>query len=214
MDQMRALLVDLTDWVVLGKEPPPSAYPTLAANQLVQDKANSFNFPKIPGVPSPFGLANPILFYDYGPTFNYVDLSGVISRDPPRITGEMPALVPAVDSDGNETSGVPSVQFMAPLGTFLGWNVYRNGPYSGEICSYNGSFVPFATTEAERSSAGDSRLSLEERYGTQQEYLTVVRAAIDKAIASRFLLRPDADRLMREAQEATKRPPLSSLPAN
>ena len=32
-------------------------------------------------------------------------------------------LVPAVDADGNELGGVPTVLRDAPLGTYLGWNI-------------------------------------------------------------------------------------------
>jgi hypothetical protein len=44
--------------------------------------------------------------------------------------------------------------------------------------------------------AGDPRPSLEERYVTHQAYVDAVKAAADKAVAERFLLRADADRLI------------------
>src|SRR5690606_34441153 len=45
---MRALLDALRAWVVDGVEPPPSAYPTLAASQLTTP--SNLAFPPIPGV--------------------------------------------------------------------------------------------------------------------------------------------------------------------
>ena len=52
-----------------------------------------------------------------------------MTRQPPIIRGLIPQLVPTVDSDGNETSGVASVLHQAPLGTYLGWNVNSGGFY-------------------------------------------------------------------------------------
>src|SRR5262252_6863172 len=46
--QHRALLTDLTAWVVDGTPPPASRYPTVAGGTLVP--ANRIGFPKIPGV--------------------------------------------------------------------------------------------------------------------------------------------------------------------
>jgi hypothetical protein len=77
------------------------------------------------------GLANPVLVYDFGPRFDYVNQTGLITRQPPAILRVVPALAAQVDADGNETSGVPSVQMMAPLGSYLSWNRYREGPIPG-----------------------------------------------------------------------------------
>jgi hypothetical protein len=142
VDQIRALTIALVEWVSIGKEPPPSAYPSLHNGQLVPDQAGVLDFPGIPEVPSPYAIANPVLIYDFGNQFNYIDPSGVITKEPPEIRGVVPALVPQVNSDGNETSGAPSVQLMAPLGSYLSWNTYRRGPYVGQICSYWGGFIP------------------------------------------------------------------------
>ena len=59
--------------------------------------------------------------------------------------------------------------------------------------------MPFPKTKAERAASGDPRASLEERYGTHQAYVDAVKAAAEKAVAERFLLRVDADRLIAEA---------------
>lgn len=60
--------------------------------------------------------------------------------------------------------------------------------------------IPFARTRAERQASGDPRLSLEERYGSHEGYVAAVRKAADRALAAGFLLRDDADRLVREAE--------------
>ncbi|HTS67203.1 MAG TPA: alpha/beta hydrolase domain-containing protein [Candidatus Acidoferrales bacterium] len=198
-DTMKALTVALIDWVTRGAEPPVSRYPRLAAGQLVAANKAAMGFPDIPGVPSPDGLLNPVFDYDFGPDFNYVDQSGVITRQPPVVKQVLPTLVPKVDPDGNDVGGVPSVLRQAPLGTYTGWNVIASGFDKGKICLLNGSFIPFAKTSAERAASGDPRPSLEERYGSHSGYVEIVKAAAAKAVAERFLLREDADRLIAEA---------------
>ena len=69
----------------------------------------------------------------------------------------------------------------------------------GRICTLSGAYWPFAKTKAERVASGDPRLSLEERYGSHQAYVDTVKKAADKAVAERFLLREDADRLVAQA---------------
>jgi len=119
---------------------------------------------------------------------------------PPVIRQVLPSVVPAVDGDGNETSGVASVLHQAPLGTYTGWNVFAEGFYKGRNCGLVGGFVPFAKTKAERLAAGDPRPSLEERYGTHDGYVAAVRNAAARQVRDRFLLQDDADRLIAEAQ--------------
>ena len=111
-------------------------------------------------------------------------------------------LVPRVDADGNEIGGVPNVLTDAPLGTYLGWNITAAGArpfHKDQICNYVGGMVPFAWNRAERLAKGDTRLSLEERYGTLAGYVDAVRRASVRAVAMGFLLQADADALITEA---------------
>ena len=156
--------------------------------------------PVIPGVPLPDGIINPLYDYDFGPEFNYRDLSGAISMQPPVIRQILPSLVPKVDVDGNETAGVPSVLHQAPLGTYLGWKVTAEGFFKGAGCGLSGGYVPFAKTKAERLANGDPRPSLEERYGTHERYVATVRTAAARMVRDRFLLQDDADRLIAQAE--------------
>ena len=57
----------------------------------------------------------------------------------------------------------------------------------------------FAQTRAERLAAGDPRLSVEERYGSQEGYNCVVRNAAARLVKDRLLLAEDADRLIAQA---------------
>jgi hypothetical protein len=89
------------------------------------------------------------------------------------------------------------------LGTYLGWNITAGGArpfHQGQICNYVGGMVPFARTAAERRANGDPRPSLEERYGSHEGYVAAVRKATERAMAAGFLLKPDADELIRQAE--------------
>jgi len=198
-ETMRALRLALTDWVVKNVAPPDSRYPTLAAGQLVPPTHAAMGFPVIPGEPLPDNLINALPNYDFGAAFRYNDLSGSISVQPPPIRGTIPMLVPKTDADGNEVSGIPSVLQQAPLGTYLGWNVTASGYLKGRGCGFSGSFIPFARTAEQRLASGDPRPSLEERYGTHEAYVSKVQAAARALVEQRFLLKDDADRIVREA---------------
>ena len=198
-DTTRALMVDLVEWVTKGTAPPASRYPLLSHGDLVKATAAATGFPTIPGVPSPDGLVNSQLDYDFGPEFKYNDLSGVITKWPPAIKQVIPTLVPRVNKDGNDEVGVPSVLHQAPLGTYVGWNVTAAGFNKGRICGLNGAVIPFAKTKAERVASGDPRPSLEERYGSHDAYVAAVKAAAANAVNERFLLPEDADRLVAQA---------------
>jgi hypothetical protein len=200
-ETINAIRFHFRNWVMKDIPPPPSVYPTLASGLLVDPTKEAIGFPTIPGVPpgAPTGLVNPLLDYDWGPNFNYIDGSGVPTKMPPGIKNVIRMKVPRVDADGNELGGVPAVLREAPLGTYLGWNVVADGFHKGRLCNYAGGMVPFARTRAERMANGDPRLSLEERYKTHEGYVEAVRAAAAKAVTAKFLLQEDADKLVAAA---------------
>ncbi len=197
---LRAMQAALVDWVRTGREPPPSRYPTIARGELVAATAGAMGWHAIPGAPVPDGKLNIFLDYDVGPGFHYADLSGVAARQPPVIRRTIPSLVPRVDADDNETAGVPSVQLLVPLGTYLGWNVLARGYGAGGGCGFIGGFVPFARTRAARLAAGDPRPSLIERYGDHAGFVARVRAAAAARVAGRWLLPDDAAKLVADAE--------------
>jgi hypothetical protein len=202
---MAALRVALLEWVVQGREPPPSRYPRLADGQLAANDAASMRWPAIPGVPGPTGMAVGLMDYDFGPQLNSNDFRGVLGHWPPLIRQTLPALMPRLDADGNEPVGVASVLHQAPLGTYTGWNVTRAGFFMGQPCGggLTGGYVPFARTLVERTASGDPRPSLEERYGSMPGYLCVVRRAAEREVSQRFLLAVDAERLLKQAAQST-----------
>ena len=212
-EQTRALTAVLVEWVAKGTPPPESRYPLLRRGDLVPATGAATGFPRIPGVPSVDGLVKPMVDYDFGPEFDANDLSGVMTRQPPRIVKVLPTYVPRVDADGNETSGIASVLHQVPLGTYLGWNTVAGGFFKGQICGFQGGYVPFSVTATERLANSDPRPSLEERYGALEGYVCAVRRAADRAITERSLLRDDAERLIAEAERSQVLPTRASSSA-
>lgn len=115
---------------------------------------------------------------------------------------EYPALVPAVDPDGNTRAGIRMPELQVPLATYTGWNLRRAGFGEGGFCIATGSYLPFAATRAQREASGDPRPSLQERYGTRSRYLRQLEAAVNRMVAERLLLPEDAPRIMSRAAGA------------
>ena len=159
-------------------------------------------FPRIPGVPAPSRLLNPLLDYDLGPAFDPNDMRGSITMQPPTVRRVLRSWVPKVDSDGNETAGARSPLFQNPLGSYVGWNVSAAGFAKGQSCGFNGGFIPFARTRAERLASGDPRPSLEERYSSAETYLQGVAGSARSLVTQRLLLQEDADRILSRARVA------------
>jgi len=203
LETQRALWVALTDWLKRGVEPPPSHAPRLRDGTLVPP--TRVNFPHIPannygGTSRPavkfLALANPLSVLNYGPLFNGLDETGLLTVEPPTVgTRQYTILVPQVDADGNDIGGIRSTAVLAPTATYTGWNLY-SGVFQDDFCSLSGSYIPFARTFQERTNTGDPRLSLEERYGTHAGYVDAVREATQKLVKQRLLLQVDADRLI------------------
>src|SRR5215467_9185423 len=105
-------------------------------------------------------------------------------------------LVPQVDRDGNDLGGIRLPYLQSPLGTFTGWGLIKQerGGATPYICKQLGQFIPFANTKAERLAVSDPRLSIEERYPSQGEYVRAVKEAAGALVRQRFLLVEDFDR--------------------
>ena len=151
----RALLVALRDWIVSGKEPPASAYPTIARKTLVPLAQVKFPLCRRHEF-STRGVAAQRLHLDRGPGFREADIAGVMA-EPPRAGTAYPLLLPQVDADGNHIDGLRNTAVQVPLGTYTGWNVRKAGFSEGDSCDLIGAFIPFFRTKAERLAAGDPR---------------------------------------------------------
>jgi Alpha/beta hydrolase domain len=187
---LRVLLIDLDRWVRGEAAPPASAYPTLASGTLVSATRYRELFPKGIGLTPPDSPSIPERL-DFGPRFA---AQGIIDRMPPAGSGAYTVLVPTPDADGTDSAGLRPVAVRVPLGTYTGWNERSTATGFGwALDRFQGSFQPFARTEAERKSAGDSRPSLEARYGSRSAFVEQTRSAANNAVATHELLAEDVD---------------------
>ncbi len=191
---MRALLVAMNSWVTNGSAPPDSQIPRVDKDNLVAPGALAF--PKIPGVNLP-SEPNFALRLDFGPDFAG---KGIVAYEPPKVGKAFPTLVPQVNRDGNETSGIQLPELAVPLATYTGWNL-RDASIGSpeEIQSMVGSFIPFARTKAEREKTGDPRPSIEERYASKEDYLKKVETAGRQLAQEHLLLDSDVDKIRARA---------------
>jgi hypothetical protein len=190
----RALLLDLDAWIHSGKEPPSSRYPSVARAELVEHA--SVKFPKIPGFTFP-GYMPQVWHMNFGGEF---ETRRIIALEPPVLSRPYQVLVPQVDTNGNDLSGIRIAEVAVPLGTYMGWNValpqLKDLHYlSGLI----GSFIPFPATLKDRIASGDSRLSIEERYRTRDDYLKQVRQSANELVRERFMLPADIPPVLERA---------------
>jgi hypothetical protein len=192
---MRALILALDRWTADGALPPPSAYPKISDGTLVTVAAYRAAFPASAGIAPPEeNLREPRL--DFGADFAQ---QGIASRVPPTHGPAYETRVPGPDADGNDRGGVRLIELQVPLGTHTGWN--QRAPETGfpwATARFDGSFVPFARTEAERRAAADLRPSLQERYPSREDYIKKLRHAADQQVAEGFLLEEDVERAMAE----------------
>jgi hypothetical protein len=181
---LRALLMALDAWVD-GKPPPASHVPSISAGTLVA--AEQVAFPAVPGMAIARRSNTIGVLRDW--------VTPVMDMSRPYRT-----LVPQVDTDGNETSGVRLPEIGVLLGTYTGWNLYRDPYPQGELCDRDGSYRPFARTRAEREAAADPRPSLEERYGDHAGYVERFERHARTLVQAGLLLEEDAARLLARAR--------------
>jgi hypothetical protein len=194
----RALTVAMDEWADQGIEPPPSNNPNVEDGTLISLDEYRALFPAIPGA-AVISVQNELNVLNFGPGFS--SLGGVQTILPPLLGARYTVLVPTPDADGVDIAGIRPMQIRAPLGTNTGWNV-QTGFRAPDLCgsSLSGSFFPFATTLAERLATRDSRLSLEERYGSHDGFVKAVRRAGIELVSERFLLPEDADAFVKAAE--------------
>ncbi|WP_219763983.1 alpha/beta hydrolase domain-containing protein [Neoroseomonas alba] len=182
----RALLVAMEAWMREGVEPPATRYPMRSQGTLV------------PAEGLYAGIAALGYRGAYGPA-QLVDNSVM----PPAVRGEYTVLLPRVDADGNAIGGVRSVVVEVPRATYTGWNQRSEGFAPGALCYNTGAVLPFAATRAERDAARDPRLSIEERYASQDDYAAAVRRAAERLVVERLMLAEDVDAVVSSARADT-----------
>ncbi|MCX6023249.1 MAG: alpha/beta hydrolase domain-containing protein [Chloroflexi bacterium] len=188
---LRAAVTNLDAWVSAGVEPPASRVPRLADGTAVRQEIAAAVHAAVPGVnlPSEWGR---VLGLDFGPGW----AEGRMDTLPPRLAEQLyPALVSAVDADGNDVAGMRLPDLTVPLATYTAWNLRHPDIGAPHLTMpLQGSTLPFARTAAERAASGDPRPSVEERYASRAEYLEKVRAAAEAMVAERLLLAEDIER--------------------
>ncbi|HXP85217.1 MAG TPA: alpha/beta hydrolase domain-containing protein [Bryobacteraceae bacterium] len=195
----RAMVVAMNDWITRGVEPPPSQVPSISKGELVEVAA--LKFPKLLGVNTPkYAFHAPRL--DFGPDFAS---KGIPAFEPPKLGAPFPALVPRVDDDGNETSGIRMAELRVPLATYTGWNL--RDPKTGapeHLVPLTGGKILFPKTRADREKSGDPRRSIEERYRDQQDYLSRTEAIARELARQRFVLESDVPLVVTLARQHFK----------
>jgi hypothetical protein len=191
---MKALLQAMDRWVAAGTTPPASRYPTVKDGTLVSP--DRLRFPKVPGVTTSTAVHRAYRV-DYGPRFQ---TEGIVTEEPPKVGKAFPILVPQVDADGNDLAGIRMPDLTVPLATYTGWNLFNaaSGP-TNVLSSMQGSYVPLPRSRADRERAADPRRSLEERYGSKDEYLGLVSKAAQELVSQRYLLADDVAAIVANA---------------
>ncbi|NVK73027.1 MAG: hypothetical protein HWE24_06060 [Oceanospirillaceae bacterium] len=184
---MRALTMAMLHWTKEGVEPPKSRFPSVANGTLV-------TLPE---------LNLPILGNNaYMPIYNVLKVRDH-SVVPPLAGDSYPVFVPQLDSDGIALGGIKLPSIAAPLGTYWGWNLRGENFAKGDLCGLTGSFIAFPKEKSEI--AGDSRLSIAERYSDEEGYLSEVEAQVQHLIQEGFMLPADMDFVLKQAKKDFER---------
>ena len=157
----------------------------------VPSKTLAAAFARIPGVRFPPQTLH-ALRLDYGPETH---LGRTLKL--PAVEGEAyPALVSAIDTDGNEIAGIRLPDLTVPLATHTGWNLRHQEVGNRDLVigitgGLAGWTLPFPATRTDREATGDPRVSIEERYQSREDYVRQVRIAAQTLIDKGYLLAED-----------------------
>ena len=190
---LRALLLAMDKSVQGQGVLPKSVYPTMKAGTLVDWNQAATGFPKIPGINYPRVIQQPA-FFDYGPRWIS---RRIVEFQPPKFRGDYKVLVPKCGPDGNELGCLLAPEVAVPIATYTGWNINRkeNG-VEHELVSLNGSYIPFPLTKSDREAQQDPRQSIEERFGTQAQYLAQLKKYCQELESRGLFLSEDTARTM------------------
>ena len=213
---LRALLVDLDEWVSNGREPPKNRVPRRSDGTLVPSLPQSGEgFPRITGV-TYNGIMHNGNLWDFGPEFD----EGIVTIMPPKSLGApYSAFVPKTDVDGNDIAGIRVPDVAVPTATYTGWAlratpageaIPTGGTFATDApatlmdgCDASGQMITFAATATAKQAAGDPRPSLAERYKDHATYVNMVTAAAQKLEQQRLLLDLDVQNYISAAQSAS-----------
>ncbi len=191
---LRALLVQLQQWVRDGTEPVPSAYPRIDQGTLAA--IDQIRFPHIAGLDFP-KVIHEAYRMDYGPRWR----DGIVDFQPPRRGSPFARLAPQVDAFGNDLGGLRSLELQVPVATYTPWSL-RSGMAGGndEIADFVGNYLPLAPTETEREKRRDPRPSLQGLYRDKSDFLSKVQEAARSLAARRLMLQEDIAKAVSRAE--------------
>ena len=190
----RALVPAMENWVVKNTAPPPSQDPTVASGNLVASDRTSVGFPDLSNVmvPNGAGATPTALSLAYTGQVNQLFVTDYTNAAPVAdLTKQYTLLVPKVDANGNETSGIRMPEVSVPLATYAGWNLRAAGHAAPENCTFIGSTIPFAVSPATKA-ASDPRTTLAALYTGRADYQAKFGAAADALVTQGFLTTLDA----------------------
>ncbi|WP_250455362.1 alpha/beta hydrolase domain-containing protein [Caballeronia sp. ATUFL_M2_KS44] len=193
----RALIPALVAWVGQNTPPPASQYPTVASGNLVAPTQTATGFPNLANVTVPSGpSATPTpLKLTFNGEYNQLFVTDYSTATPLVNTAQQyTILVPKVDANGNETTGVAVPDVSVPLATYTGWNYRGQGHAIGDGCISNGAAIPLAVNAAGQAGGVDSRATLQTLYGgSRSRYQSAVAAAANALVKQGYLLQDDAN---------------------
>lgn len=191
---MRALLINLDNWVSKNIKPPDNSYPKISEATAVDPNSLREKFSKIP--------INFPEHFSYPKKMDFGDDEKIIKTIPPKNGAPYASLVSDVDLDGNEVAGIrhPDVEF--PLATSTPWNLRHQdvgAPYQiiGLTGGPRGSTVPFAKVKNQN----DDRISIMDRYKSKEDYLEKISNYSKILIDKNFLLEFDFKNILQRSSE-------------
>ncbi|MFT5172367.1 MAG: hypothetical protein ACI8W7_000531 [Gammaproteobacteria bacterium] len=195
---LRAALVNLDLWISEGVEPPSSRHPRIAdGSAVLRDEVLRY-YATIPGF-EPLSAAR----LPFVRTVDMGDEESVgVGRFPAREGPFYPALVSAIDADGNELAGIRLPDVVVPVASHAGWN--PRDPSIGstdQIVPMSGLTLFFAADEQQRKGNADPRPSIAQRYSSAADYEAQVRAVAQQLASERYLLAQDIDIVVAAAME-------------
>lgn len=195
---LRAALLNLDRWVTEGVEPPPSQHPRLEDGTATSRASVLHGFTPLPDMALPDPDRLPVLrTVDLGP-----DAAQGVGSYLAEEGRSYPALVSAIDEDGNEVAGIRLPDLSVPLGTHTGWN--PRAPETGapeQIMPMQGFSLWFAVDAARRVASGDPRPAILERYRDREDYLARVRDAARDLVDQGYVLDEDIPLIVADAAE-------------
>ena len=187
-----SLMVAMVRWISAGEVPPESRYPRISDGSLVRSHTetgiNREAWNPLSCVNHPAALYRPAAA-NYGERWR---AQRIIDLHPQRAIGYYSPLVPAVNSDNNDSADstlLPPLT-QVPLASFVPWNLRaQQTGAERSLARLAGGYIPLPATAA-AAQPGDARVSIAERYSSFEDYLGQYEAATDTLIAEGYLL-PD-----------------------